>query len=230
MMRFRYVFLLGALVLLVCMIGIVSTAGRHPAAQYAVNAMFLALLVIGALASSTGNLARWSILVAAGLTAVIRIVLVYDTNPALEVAAFSLAVFALFSVAGLTIRHLLASSQATYDTLAASLCAYGFLVAAWAAAYSLLEILQPGAFNYAGPEVLHREMRFGLGESATALYFSLVTITTLGYGDIVPATDAARLLAATEAFLGQAYIAILVAKLVGQYVASATTGASPNEQ
>ena len=67
-----------------------------------------------------------------------------------------------------------------------------------------------------------RGMQFGLGESATALYFSFVTITTLGYGDIVPATDTARLLAAMEAFFGQAYIAILVAKLVGQYIVTAS--------
>jgi hypothetical protein len=47
-------------------------------------------------------------------------------------------------------------------------------------------------------------------------YFSFVTLTTLGYGDITPMTRAAKNLAALEAIFGQLYLAILIARLVGQ--------------
>ena len=57
-------------------------------------------------------------------------------------------------------------------------------------------------------------MQFGSADSALPLYYSFVTITTLGYGDIVPSTDAARMLAASQAFLGQFYVAVLIARLV----------------
>ena len=136
-----------------------------------------------------------------------------------EVSRYEQVSISLLADAALTIRSLLASTRVTTDTLAASLCGYGFLVAAWAAAYSLLEVLQLGSFIYPDIAGLERQMRFGLGESATALYFSFVTMTTLGYGDIIPATDSSRLLAALQAFLGQSYIA----KLVGQYVVAATS-------
>jgi voltage-gated potassium channel Kch len=49
-------------------------------------------------------------------------------------------------------------------------------------------------------------------------YFSFVTITTLGYGDITPVTDKASALALIEAFVGQIYLVVLVAWLVGMYV------------
>jgi voltage-gated potassium channel Kch len=52
---------------------------------------------------------------------------------------------------------------------------------------------------------------------ATLLYFSLVTLTTLGYGDLLPVTPFARIVAALEAVTGVLYIAITVARLVAAY-------------
>ena len=55
-------------------------------------------------------------------------------------------------------------------------------------------------------------------------YFSFVTMTTLGYGDVAPVSDVARALAALEALIGQLYLAVLVAALVGAYVAKTNAG------
>lgn len=205
-------------------IAITSATGHQPVSQFAVSVAFLVLLVIGALASSGSAVVRGAILGLAGLMVALRVLFEFSPGPATELSTYAAALLVLSIVAVLTIRHLLASSRVTADTLAASLCAYGLLVAAWAAAYSLLEILQPGSFVY--PDMLEspHQMRFGLGESAMALYFSFVTITTLGYGDVLPATDAARLLSAGQAFVGQAFIAIVVAKLVGQYIVTSQDG------
>jgi len=222
MARFRYIYLFGAFLLLILTVAASSAFGRGWWLQLIVSSAFLAMLIVGALASSESGIARRVTLGLAAVTVVLRVWLEFSNNLLLEAVTYAVVIAVLCAVAALTIRHLLKSREVTTDALAASLCAYGFLVAVWAAAYSLLELVQPGSFSYPGFSELQREMRFGLGESATALYFSFVTITTLGYGDIVPATDASRLLAATEAFLGQAYIAILVAKLVGQYVVSAS--------
>ena len=51
------------------------------------------------------------------------------------------------------------------------------------------------------------------------VYFSFVTLTTLGYGDVHPKSEAARILAMLEAVLGQLYLVILVARMVGMYTA-----------
>jgi hypothetical protein len=61
--------------------------------------------------------------------------------------------------------------------------------------------------------------RFGKGSSTHVLYFSFTTLTTLGYGDIVPVSAIARALTSIEAITGQIYLAVLVARLVGLNIA-----------
>ena len=78
----------------------------------------------------------------------------------------------------------------------------------FAAAFSLIWDLSPAAFgNLAAPSG-------GPDELATMLYFSLTTLTTTGYGDIVPVNPFARSIANLEAIVGQFYLAITVARLV----------------
>jgi hypothetical protein len=75
--------------------------------------------------------------------------------------------------------------------------------------YFLLEAVYPGSFN-----LPHKQM-----DRSTFLYFSFVTLTTTGYGDVLPLTIQARSLATFEAITGQRYMAITVARLVGLYTA-----------
>ena len=79
----------------------------------------------------------------------------------------------------------------------------------WFALYNIVEVLFPGSFLEGGSHLTHR--RSGL------LYFSLATLTTVGYGDIVPADGLARTLAALEAGAGVLYVAITVALLVSAH-------------
>ena len=93
---------------------------------------------------------------------------------------------------------------------------------AWAFLFSLLEVLQPGSFNL--PELSAEPLDLAAMEVrrlSVFMYYSLVTLTTLGYGDITPVTPLARNLAAFEAVIGQLYIAILVARLVGLHIVHA---------
>ena len=85
----------------------------------------------------------------------------------------------------------------------------------FAMAYSLLETLQPGAFAVARDEASHDLSRDLV---SNFIYFSSVTLTTLGYGDIVPASRPARMFATLEATIGQLYIAIVIARLVGLHI------------
>ena len=85
---------------------------------------------------------------------------------------------------------------------------------AWAAAYEVVYRALPGAFQFAQHVVNEGRISHGL------LYFSFVTLTTLGYGDITPVHPAARSLAIGEALVGQLYPAILIARLVSMRIAS----------
>jgi len=97
--------------------------------------------------------------------------------------------------------------------LVGAVCVFLLIGVIWAIAYTLLELLAPGSFagQAAGPPA---------GWDSGWLYFSFVTLTTLGYGDILPVSGLARTLAYMEAVVGQFYVAVLVASLVSAYVSA----------
>lgn len=94
------------------------------------------------------------------------------------------------------------------NKIVGAICIYMLLGLIWAMLYLFIAEAIPGSFN----GVSHASW---LDNFATAVYFSFVTITTLGYGDISPVTPLARFLVYMEAIVGVFYMAILVASLIG---------------
>ena len=103
----------------------------------------------------------------------------------------------------------------TRDRIIVSVSLYFLLGLTWFALYNLINLLQPGSFAVAGTPLTANP------HWSTTLYFSLVTLTTLGYGDIVAIRPAARMVATLEASAGVLYIAITVARLVAGQTPSA---------
>jgi Ion channel len=123
----------------------------------------------------------------------------------------------LFLVVVLT--QTLRAGPVTFHRIQGAIAAYVLLGMIWAYAYALLALLRPGAFS--GP------INPADGPRAW-FYFSFVTLTTVGYGDVLPVHPVARSLAILEAVTGPLYLAILVARLVSLTAApagSAGTGA-----
>jgi len=116
-----------------------------------------------------------------------------------------------FAYAAINILRIVAKSEeVTSETIFAAIVAYLLIALMWAFLYMILERVSPGSFSF--PEKGFR------GESMRFEYFSFITITTLGYGDITPVTDKATALALIEAVVGQIYLVVLVAWLVGMHV------------
>jgi Ion channel len=115
----------------------------------------------------------------------------------------------VFSALTWVVAHALyAPGRITVHRLQGAAVVYLSLATIFATAFTLVSELVPGAF--ANPPAVER----GPGEFAAMLYFSLASLTTTGYGDIVPLNPFARSLANLEALLGQFYLAITVARLV----------------
>ncbi len=108
----------------------------------------------------------------------------------------------------LAVRQVLFTGSITSNDIVGAICIYMLLGLIWAILYLLLALTTPGAFNGL-PQAPW------LDNFAAAVYFSFVTITTLGYGDISPALPVARFLVMMEAIVGVFYMAILVASLIG---------------
>lgn len=113
----------------------------------------------------------------------------------------ALALCAIVAIARQVVSH----PKIDAVTILAALCTYLLIGLFFASLYATVGTLDGGSFF--------------VRESATApvdfLYFSFVTLTTLGYGDLTPAGDVGRMLAVTEALLGQLYLVTVVALVIG---------------
>ncbi len=107
-------------------------------------------------------------------------------------------------------RFVAKSPQVTQDVISAAVAIYLFMALMWSFAYALLEFYHPGSFD--AHEGLTRESR------PFFLYYSFVTLTTLGFGDITPLTNKAKALTILQAFIGQVYLVVVLAWLVGMHV------------
>lgn len=125
---------------------------------------------------------------------------------------FVALVFCVIS-AGAASRRLLLAERIGANEIIGSACVYMLLGVIWAVVYIFVLGLEANAFENLTAAPLK-------GEVAELLYFSFVTLTTLGYGDILPVSPLARVLAALEAIAGQLYLTILVAALVGRHLSS----------
>jgi voltage-gated potassium channel len=110
------------------------------------------------------------------------------------------------------LKHLLTEKEVTGDLIMGGACAFVLLGLVWAFAYYLLEIYQPNSFK--GIEKRSDDMW-------DFFYYSFVTLTTLGYGDILAVSKQARGLTVLEAIIGQLYLAIMISRLVSLHIAEA---------
>ncbi|MGD9302444.1 MAG: ion channel [Desulfobacterales bacterium] len=174
------------------------------------TAIFLA--IIFAIRTQRSHLIIASILVLPLIISTWSIYIYESTHLGLATRIFG-ALF--FGYAVVIILQIIArSTEITKETLYAAVVAYLLIALMWAFLYMVLELAIPGSFSLPDGSQRLETMRFE--------YFSFVTITTLGYGDIVPLTNKASALALLEALIGQIYLVVLVAWLVGMHVSRKT--------
>ena len=223
----RFVFLLIALILLLLSGPILHLVmpGTHSVLTRAIFSLVFTILLLSAVLAVSERPGTMRIAWTIALpTCLLKGLELLVENPAIINASHLMSVLFLLFTVGVILKYLFVASHVTFDMICASLCVYLLLGVAWAIAYSLIEILQPGSFHYAlGETGGDAVMRFEGERAFLAIYYSLVTLTTLGYGDIIPTSSLARTSAAAEAVTGQLYLAVLVARLVGLHIAQATT-------
>ena len=134
----------------------------------------------------------------------------------LEIAGIVCMSALLFFMAVLIAGDIFTSSKVDEDTICGSLSVYLLFVLFFAGVYTSIQMLDPESFRGIPAEFAADQ---SLGPNLIMIYFSTVTITTLGYGDITPLHIIPRSLASFEALLGQVYLTVLVARLVGLTIA-----------
>jgi len=114
---------------------------------------------------------------------------------------------------------LLKQERISADMILGAINVYLLIALAFMFLHAFVELVRPGSYLYQGESLSavlkgHPE----IDALAFLLYFSLVTLTTLGYGDIAPAVPAARMLCSLEAVIGQLLVAVFIARIVALHI------------
>lgn len=130
----------------------------------------------------------------------------------LEIIFFIITAFAI-------IRHVLGYKRVTADKIYGAICGYLILGMIWTLIYITIEIVNPESFRLISNQIrdygTYYTHRYYFSDF---IYYSFVTLSTLGYGDIVPVSTPARIFSALEAITGQLYVAVFIARLVGLHI------------
>jgi len=126
-----------------------------------------------------------------------------DSNKVIFIITIS--IYALFVIISILIlmRKMMSITVVTPDTIKGGICIYLLMAFLWTLFYIISSHFDPMAFST---------------KNVTFMYFSLTTLTTLGYGDISPTNDYTMVLATLEACVGQIYLAVFIARLVGLHI------------
>lgn len=205
---YRYLLVLLLVFLLSYPFFVGSRIGRE-----AMGAFVMAVLVLGVFSATRTKLLR---VVAIGLAAPAFVLQLFYLSMRDETTFFAAGIGAmlvvLFTLANM-FAYVVRPAAVTADRIAAAVCAYLLLGLLWAGFYAFVDVLVPDSFIALGGGVRQ-------GHFYEFVYFSFTTLTTTGYGDIVPASFHARALANVEQFVGIFYIALLIARLTALYRSS----------
>lgn len=172
---------------------------------------FSVLMIVGARSLKGGGHYRTIGMLLAAVGIILALVAIGKSSTLFQAASLmSLFTFLLVSIS-YTLKQVAFGTELNTNRLVGAVCVYLLLGVLWALAYAFLELVAPGSFTGI-------ELAATTGWHNDWFYFSFVTLTTLGYGDITPVSSAARSLVYLQAIAGIFYVAVLVAGLVGAYI------------
>jgi hypothetical protein len=178
---------------------------------------FVLLLVTGSINLMHTGILRVATYVVAG-TALVFSILKEWMPSQVTTGCWQFSALAYFSLLnGFIIRQVFRDGPVTAHRVRGAIAVYLLVGITWSFIYQLIALLIPGAFSFP------QSMQARPGESdyqSTLTYFSFVTMTTLGYGDIVPVHPVPRMFVIFEALIGQLYPATLLARLVSLEITS----------
>jgi hypothetical protein len=182
-------------------------SGRGPFGGVLLQLVFSLILISGAaLVANRPAVLALALLLAAG-TAAIGWIRLFEPGGQLTVLDVSLWILFLSMLAAVILVRVFREGKINIHRILGAVCVYLLLGVIWAGCYRLVIQFDPAAFNLppsaADDTVMPR-----------LVYFSFVTLTTLGYGDVTAVNSAARSLALLEALTGQLFPAVLIARLV----------------
>lgn len=206
------------LVTLLTMIGISPFIQQYPNLRWLLS-FSLILILLAAVRTVVNRKRQFQIAVVLALLSVSGQVgsFIHDSNGLILVRFAATSVF-MFWVCALLLRDIgRRSHTVTLGLILGAINVYLMSAIGFANVYALIEQLQPGSFT--GLDGFVTEA----GSTIYFMYFSFVTLTTLGFGDVSPLTSYAMTVTYLQAVFGQLYLVVLVSRLVGMYIGKSPT-------
>jgi len=201
----RYAILFFALLLTLLVMPIAATIGLPKI----IIRLLLGTCLLAAVMPNATKHTRLTLLGGVVLLIAARLVSESDKVPVNPGILLAVVGFTGLAAAGATLRFVVVTKQVNHEAIYAALSTYLLAGLFFGQIFWSLERLQPGSL--VGPDPT---------SEVTSVYYSFVTLATLGYGDFLPRTDIARGVATFEVIGGQLYLAVMVARLIGLFVPS----------
>jgi 4-amino-4-deoxy-L-arabinose transferase-like glycosyltransferase len=187
--------------------------------HYLLDILSLLILISGAYSVSDR---RGVLLLCIGLAVVsfaLQILLYLSPDRLLLVLRVASLMLFLGVVTGAVLYKVLRKGRVTAHRVGGAIAVYLMLGLLWASAYSLVFIHDPESFDLGRPiEATDELSEIQTQGTGRLVYFSFVTMTTLGYGDVTPRSEIAGSLAILQALTGQIYLAVILARIVSLLV------------
>jgi len=197
------------LVLLVFSVFVLGPLAQFQAAPEVLSPIIHSLFLLSGFVTALRNrVAAVIIGVLAAASFVIRWTSHGHPTVALDRADTALALAFCAVLTGVILAHVFSAGRINLHRIQGAVAAYLLLAFMWAFAYKLVVLADPASFNFAASGFHPQHL------IARLIYFSTITLTTVGYGDITPVNPVACSLAALEGFIGQLFPAITLARLV----------------
>lgn len=213
MLRKYNYFLLFAGLLLMLLGGSVATQYPQLSARIVFDVTLFAVFILGVwslVRSRAAFIAGW---ILGAITFVLIAGAQINDAPALQHLALGAVLIFFFLTCSIAAHDVLLGGIIDINRIVGAVCIYLLSGALWGIVYFLLELVAPASFTGVASDIWTEELN-------QFTYHSFVTLTTLGYGDVTPVSPVARTLCYLEAVLGQMYLTVLVAALVGLHIAS----------
>ncbi len=210
--RYNYVLLLGGL-LFMLLGGSFGTENPHVSTRVAVDITLFGVFILGVWSLVRSKAAFVSGWVLAGLTFSLTVSAYVTETLLLQYLALTAVLVFFFLSCIIAVYDVLFGGVIDINRLVGAACIYLLSGSLWGIVYFLLNVISPASFIGITGETWSEQLN-------EFTYHSFVTLTTLGYGDITPAAPVARTLNYLEAVLGQMYLTVLVAAMVGIHIAN----------
>ena len=232
--RFNYRSMLVVLVAVYVLYGLLLKSALRDSVLLVTMTLLLVSGILAARPTRTGFWVSASLALAGFVLTALDVLFNHHYHGLWVAGLISYTLFELLTIV-ILLRSILYVRRVTSEGISAALCVYFLLGLLWTNAYLLLEDLSPGQFDFGNKKtmvahILENAEQHGYEGAAAEraarhatngmllIYLSLTTLTTLGYGDVTPCQPTAMTLTTLEAFLGQIYLTVMVAWLVGLHV------------